>query len=155
MMLSTPMVLLHKAPPPNGDIKMVLYIALLIVLLCVIVIVNNSLQEYRRTVYLNKNMTGLLLMSIIAPIFNDYANESIEKMKKDNSISDTELNNLVNKIYNNIQILTTLNEEQKKVLTKDTIRILIKPYYEQLVSQIISIEKYYSQKSKKNKEKEE
>lgn len=155
MFLTPIFLMIQPKQTSSNDIRMVLYIALLIVLLCVIVIVNNSLQEYRRTVYLNKNMTGLLLMSIIAPIFNDYAKESIEKMKRNNTISESELDNLVNKIYNNIQILTTLSDEQKKLLTKDTIRILIKPYYEQLVSQIISIEKYYSQKSKKNKEKEE
>lgn len=135
----------------SNDLKMVLYIGLIIVFICVVVIVTNSLHEYRRTVYLSKNMTGLMLMSIIAPIFNDYAKKSIDKVRHDDDISSTELSMLVDKIYDTVQMLTTINPEQKKLLTKETIRILVTPYYEQLVNQIISIEKYYSQKNNEKK----
>ena len=92
-----------------------------------------------------------MLMSIIAPIFNDYAKKSIDKVRHDDDISSTELSMLVDKIYDTVQMLITINPEQKKLLTKETIRILVTPYYEQLVNQIISIEKYYSQKNNEKK----
>lgn len=131
------------------DIKAVMFLALLVVVVCIGVVVSNSFTQYKKTIYLFKGSTTIILMSIIAPIIDNYIDKSLKSSRANKQVSQKEMHELVNKVYETVQRLTTVNQEQKELLTKDMIQALIEPYYKQIVYQIISIEKYYEDKYKK------